>query len=405
MLILMILPIYPIPTDSGTKRRMIAFLQGMSKHHQVVVASLGDIRHAKIWQNDDQVWKNYIIPHSFHKSVPVIRSFLSSKTYRVTKFASRKFKKLITKLLDENDFDVVWVNFLNMVTYLDKHLDKWSKSSHSKPVLLIDQHNVDEHVWRSFAIHTKNPFQKIFCNWEAVKNRKLQKLYFPYCDLILSVSELDKNMTEKYGVSPQDVILAPNGVDIKCFKPKPKSKSFANPTIVFGGSLDATMNQDAVQWFIKDIFPLVKKQIPEVKLLLVGRNPPASILAMANSNITVVANPLDIRDYYRQADVFVVPLRSGGGTKLKTLEAMAMALPVVSTSVGAQGLNVISGEHLFMADDRDIFADKVVEFLLNPEMAKEIAFNARKLVEENFSWETIVHNVETAITARLTGYV
>jgi len=401
----MILPNYPIPTDSGTKRRMIAFLHGMSKHHQVVVASLGDIRHANMWKNDDQVWKNYIIPHNFRKSVPVIRSFLSSKTYRVTKFANHKFKKLITKLLDENDFDLVWVNFLNMVTYLDKHLDKWSKSSLSKPVLLIDQHNVDEHVWRSLAIHIKNPFYKIFCNWEAIKNRKLQELYFPYCDLILSVSEFDKDMTEKYGVSPQNVILAPNGVDVNYFKPEPKSKGFANPTIVFGGSLDATMNQAALQWFIKDIFPLVRNRIPEVKLLIVGRNPPASILGKINSSINVVANPPDIRDYYSQADVFVVPLRSGGGTKLKTLEAMAMALPVVSTSTGAQGLNVISGEHLYVADEPDIFADKVMEFLLNPVKAEEIALNARKFVEENFSWEAIVYNVETTIISRLTGSV
>ncbi len=402
MRILMILPIYPLPTDSGEKRRIIAFLQGMAKQHRVMVASLGDVRYSNLWAEDSQVWKSHIVPHNFRKSVPAIRSFLSSKTYRETKFANCKLKKLITKLLDENDFDVVWVSSLNMAVYLDKHLKKWSKSSHSKPILLIDQHNIDEYVWKKFAIYIRNPLYKVFCNCETIKNRKLQELYFPYFDLILSVSEFDKKMTENYNVSSRNVILAPNGVDINYFKPAQKLKRSSSPTIVFGGSIDATMNQGAIQWFIKDIFPLVKKQIPEVKLLIVGRNPPASILGKVNSSINVVANPPDIRDYYSRADVFVVPLRSGGGTKLKTLEAMAMALPVVSTSTGAQGLNVISGEHLYVADEHDIFADKVMEFLLNPVKAEEIALNARKFVVENFSWEAIVYNVETTIISRLT---
>lgn len=405
MRILMILPIYPIPTDSGSKRRMLAFVQGLSKCHQVVVASLGDIECTDLFEDNEQSWKNHIVPHKYRKYYPIMRSFLSTKTYREIKLYNDKFKELISRLLDNNYFDVIWVNFLNMVVYLEEYLYKWSKAPHSRPLLLLDQHNVDEHYWKSFLIDSKNLLYKIFCCWEVIKNKKLQNFYFPYFDIILSVSELDKEITEQYNALSGEVFLAPNGVDIKYFKPISEPKKASNPTIVFGGSLDVVMNQDAVQWFIKEVLPIVKKHIYNVKFLVAGRNPTGLILKKLKktnpADIMIIANPLDIRDVYSQADVFVVPLRLGGGTKLKTLEAMAMALPVVSTSVGAQGLNVISGEHLYIADKPDTFASGILEFLWDRDKAKKIGSNARKFVENHFSWETIIRNVENKLISKL----
>jgi len=401
MRILMILPNYPIPTDSGEKRRILAFLQGMSRRHRVVAASLGDERYSNLWAGDSRAWESCIVPHRFRKAVPAVRSFLSSRTYRETKFSNPALKNLISELLEDNDFDVVWVSFLNMTVYLDEHLKKWSTTPRSRPVLLLDQHNVDDHYWESFRQYIKNPFYRVFCSREAIKNRRLQESYFPCFDLMLSVSEEDKKLTEQYGIASGDVLLAPNGVDVDYFKPVCRDDKNSSPTLVFGGSLDVTMNQDGILWFIREVFPIVKKRVPGVQLIVVGRNPAKSILAKAGSSIKVVADPPDIRDYYKRADVFIVPLRSGGGTKLKTIEAMAMALPVVSTSAGVQGLNVISGEHVYVADDPGIFAVKITEFLSNSIKAEEIALNARKFVEENFSWESIVRNVEDRLTAEV----
>ncbi|NOZ25078.1 MAG: glycosyltransferase, partial [Nitrospirae bacterium] len=329
------------------------------------------------------------------------RSFLSRRTYREVKFSNREFGSLLRRLLDENGFDVVWVNFLNMATYLDGYLAAWSGAPGSRPLLLMDQHNLDEYVWKKFAEHIRNPLYRIFCSREAAKNRRLQEAYFPLFDLILSVSEFEKAMTEKYNVPSGNVMLAPNGVDVEYFKPRPDVERSPEPTIVFGGSLDAAMNQDAVHWLESEIFPRVRKRMPSVRLLIAGRNPPPSIMGRAGPAVDVVADPPDIRDCYDKADVFVVPLRSGGGTKLKTLEAMAMALPVVSTSTGAQGLNVTSGEHLLVADEAGLFADRIVELLRDPVGAERMARNARRFVEENFSWDSIVGSVEEALIRRL----
>lgn len=397
----MIMPTYPVPTDSGTKRRMMAFLEGFSRSHRVVAVSLGDRRYAGGWDTERGRWESHIVPHDFRRHAPLLRSFFSSRTYREVKFSNRDFGTLLERLLEENDFDVVWVNFLNMAAYLDGYLSSRRASSGSKPVLLLDQHNLDEYVWRKFAENTGNPLYKTFCMCESVKNRRLQEAYFPAFDLILSVSELEKEMTERYDVPSGNVVLAPNGVDVDYFKPRPKTEGSPEPTVVFGGSLDAAMNRDAVQWLVSEIFPLVKKRIPRTRLLIAGRNPSPSVLRMTGSDVEVVADPADIRDYYSRADVFVVPLRYGGGTKLKTLEAMAMALPVVSTSTGVQGLNVISGEHIFVADEPRHFADGIVEFLLDPLKAEETALKARRFVEENFNWSSIVAHVEKAVLERL----
>ena len=232
----MILPIYPIPTDSGSKRRMLAFVKGLSKQHYVEVISLGDFKYSDSWIDISQSWKSNITQHKYYKYIPLLRSFISTKTYRETKLSNCKFKKVVSNCLNNNHFDVVWVNFLNMVVYLDKYLDNWIKTPDIKPILLLDQHNVDEIYWKSFLINSKNPFYKLFCFMEAKKNKKLQDLYFPYFDLILSVSESDKKVTEQYGIPSEKVILAPNGVDINYFKPISHFKRTSNPTIVFAGS-------------------------------------------------------------------------------------------------------------------------------------------------------------------------
>jgi len=235
---------------------------------------------------------------------------------------------------------------------------------------------------------------------EMLKAKYLQKRWFPRFDAILCVASEDLQKTAEYVDSRTSLWLVPNGVDIDYFRPvsqpDPQERTL---TLVFGASMDVAMNQDAVHWFAASILPRIKQQVPDVQFWIVGRDPPATVRSLAErEGITVTGTVPDVRDYYRQAAVFVVPLRAGGGTKLKTLEAMAMGLPIVSTTVGAQGLDVESGRHLYIADNPKVFAAYVIELLEDRNKAVQMGGEARRLVEQQYSWTSIVGEVDRKLT-------
>jgi glycosyltransferase involved in cell wall biosynthesis len=154
------------------------------------------------------------------------------------------------------------------------------------------------------------------------------------------------------------------------------------------------MNQDAVLWFSASILPLIKQRIADVRFWIVGRDPSPEVKKLGQrQGIKVTGTVADVREYYRQARVFVVPLRFGGGTKLKTLEAMAMGLPIVSTEVGAQGLDIKWGREIFIADRPEDFADRVVELLKDRDRADQMGAEARRLVEKRYIWTSIMGDV------------
>ena len=160
------------------------------------------------------------------------------------------------------------------------------------------------------------------------------------------------------------------------------------PTVVFMGSMDWYANVDGVTWFVEVVWPLVQRQMPQAKFVVVGRKPPPEILAMATSgrNIEVTGTVPDVRPFLRGADVIVVPLRIGGGTRLKIYEAMAAEVPVVSTRIGAEGLNVVDGRHVLLADSAEDTASQVLKVLRSPVLAAELARNALEEVARPCSW-------------------
>ena len=167
--------------------------------------------------------------------------------------------------------------------------------------------------------------------------------------------------------------------------------------------MDIRMNQHAVIWFLKRVFPMIQHQVPDIQFWIVGRNPPPHIRALDDEKSIIVTGTVsDVRDYYAQADVFIIPSRMGGGTKLKTLEAMAIGLPIVSTSIGAQGLNIQSGHHLYIEDSPNKFAKGVIALLQNDEKARAIGEEARAFVQKHHDWETIVSHVANKLQPLVT---
>jgi glycosyltransferase involved in cell wall biosynthesis len=319
------------------------------------------------------------------------------------RFWSEDLARQVAHLLESQDFDVVIVSFLTMIGYLEPWLAGLEETERrSRPLLVLDQHNVDAVVWTWHVERSRNPIRRLYSVWQLRRVRRLQETEYPRFDLILSVSAAERALTMHYvDETSTQVVLVPNGVDAALFNPDAcrRTRDDGKPLLVYGGSMDVRMNQDAVVWFVDRILPLIRLQIPGAQFRVVGRRPPRRIRQLSDRpGVTVTGTVADVRPHYCEASVFVVPSRMGGGTKLKTLEAMALALPVVSTTVGAQGLDAEDGKHLHVADDAAQFAGKVVELLADRNKARAVGRAAAYLVRTTYTWDHIIPPVEEILT-------
>ena len=215
-----------------------------------------------------------------------------------------------------------------------------------------------------------------------------ERRYLRLADHVLTVSETDRNAFARF-VAPTKLTAIPTGVDVDHFQAMPVEET-AN-SLVFTGSMDWLPNEDAILYFVDTILPLIRQQCPEVSLEVVGRSPSRKLQALAKTEKSIHLSGWvkDVRPFIARGSVCIVPLRIGGGTRLKIFEAMAMGKAVVSTSVGAEGLPVLSGENIVVADAPNDFANSVVSLLRNGSERNRLGVAARTLVQENYSWSKV----------------
>src|SRR5687768_863185 len=211
----------------------------------------------------------------------------------------------------------------------------------------------------------------------------------PRFDCVVAVSREDREMMEReYHV--KNVYDVPTGVDTDFFRPSGERKRQPH-NLVFTGSMDWLPNEDAIRYFTEQIMPRIRQSMPDVTLTVVGRDPYPGLVELSkrDSSVMVTGRVEDVRPYMDEAAVYIVPLRIGGGTRLKIYEAMAMEKAIVSTSIGAEGLPVSNGSEIVLADDPESFAEATVKLLQNEDMAHEIGQRAAAKVRREFGWDIV----------------
>ena len=285
----------------------------------------------------------------------------------------------IEELCQRNSYDALICDFLGPAL-------NFAPAARKKAVLF--QHNVEHVLWERQAQQEKRPWRKLVYAREYRLVKRYEEALCRDFRRVICVSGEDADVLRKrFGLS--DVYSVETGVDIDYFTP---SASPPMPRrLVFTGSMDWLPNIDAMTWFVEEIFPKVKQAVPEVELAIVGRNPSPEIqrLSEKDPRIIVSGKVPDVRPWMAQGEVFIVPIRVGGGTRLKIYEAMAMGLPVISTTIGAEGLNYAHGENILIADRPDDFADTVVGLLEDSERRRGLGKAARDFVVKNYSWPRI----------------
>jgi sugar transferase (PEP-CTERM/EpsH1 system associated) len=376
------------PVDKGGKIRTYHMLKEMKREHHVTYLTLDDgtASAAERAQSEQYCHELVCVPHRTRAKfspgfyVELASNLASSLPYFLKKYESREMRQKIEEYVRRDSFDVVVCDFLVPVVNMPRAIPCAS---------VLFQHNVEAMIWERHYKTQTNPVKKLYLHDQWRKTRAFEKAACHRFDAVVAVSREDREaMQRDYGV--REVVDIPTGVDTDFFRPggAPDREPHG---LVFTGSMDWIPNEDAITYFTRDILPRIRQQVPDVTLTVVGRNPSAGLreLSERDPSIRITGRVDDVRPYMERAAAYIVPIRIGGGTRLKIYEAMAMEKPVVSTTVGAEGLPVRDGEELLLADEPEQFADAVVRVITDDNLAREIGNRAAVVVRRDFGWERV----------------
>ena len=259
---------------------------------------------------------------------------------------------------------------------------------------VLSQQNVDSAIWRRLCGETANPFYK-FAYWtQQLAFQRYERGLSPKFDAVTCTSDIDAAVFQRH-CSADNIEIIPNGVDVTHYQPDFTSETPAH--LIYIGSMDWYPNEDAVAFFAAEVLPGIQDKVPDVQFSIVGGNPSTRVQKLAaREGVIVTGRVPEIKPYFAEATVFVVPLRIGSGTRLKILEALAMGKAIVSTSVGAEGLDLKDGEEIFIADEPTTFADAVTRLLTDASLRRRVGENGRARVEQDYDWRSIgekLHNL------------
>jgi glycosyltransferase involved in cell wall biosynthesis len=293
----------------------------------------------------------------------------------------------LRQMLARERYDVVNFEFTHMAPY------RWAlPPARDRPIFVLDEHNIEYEILRRTAGSESALVRRIYnaVNWRKLRWEELRAWRtFDGCS-VTSAHDRDLLLRDLPLVR---TAIVPNAVDLDYFKARPEAPPAEPLSIVFFGAINYFPNTDGLKFFLDQIFPRVLARIPTAKLIVVGHTPP-ELFALANANIEMKGFVPDVRVEVERAAVAIAPLRIGGGTRLKILEAMAMSKPVVSTPQGAEGLEVTNGNELLVADSPAAFADQLVRVLEDEALARRLAVSARSLVERKYGWAASAARLE-----------
>ena len=263
---------------------------------------------------------------------------------------------------------------------------------HAAERVMLFEHNVEYMIWKRLHDVERRPWRRALLALEWRKMRRYEARACRRAAVTVAVSEADRELLAA-NAPGADIRAIPTGVDTSYFHPNGAVETSA--TLVFTGSMDWYPNEDAILYFIEAILPRIRREVPGISLAVVGRDPSSRLRAVgAAAGVRVTGTVGDVRPYVAEAAVYVVPLRVGGGTRLKIFEALAMAKAVVATRIGAEGLPIVSGEHFLEADEPADFARAVVALLKDPDRRRALGMAGRRLMEERYSWPQVAREFE-----------
>lgn len=392
-----------LPLDKGGKLRTWHLMRRLAKRHDITYLSFAEPSQTPLDREGMREVCAHLqtIPRTdvgkgtarFH--LDAARHVLDRVPYAVAKYRSTAFRDALDRLLHTRRFDAVVCDFLPPVVNLPDRLPC--------PAVLFT-HNVEAEIWRRHAQAARNPVARFLLTQQWQRMLRFERNALARFDLVLAVSDADRQTFERLypGALRTPAHVVRTGVDTTYFAPMAAPERRAH--LVFTGSMDWLPNEDGMTHFVRDILPLVRHAEPDATLSIIGRAPTPAVRRLADgAGIEVTGRVEDVRPHIAAGAVYIVPLRIGGGTRLKIFEAMSMGKAVVSTTVGAEGLPVTSGQNVVIADEPERFAEAVVHMIRDADRRRRIERAARRLVVDQYDWSAVAQDFEDALASACSG--
>lgn len=391
MNILIVTILLPYPPNSGVQMRDFNLIKGLSlKGHRVFVISFvyEDVHPDNIKEMEKYCSSIDIVGCKVKSKLShlpnVLRVLLTGQPLDNAFYFSDALKRKIMLKIRERNYDIIQFEH----AYLGVYRSVIPKNYNAK--LILDFHNIEFNKLFRIYKNENNFFKKIRLLLNMVPMKRWELAVAEKFDVCATTSEIDFRILKNENPNIA-VVVKRNGIDIEYFKQY--ELDYKSSRILFVGTMGYPPNADAAKYFVNEMFVKLKKIHPELQLYIVGANPPEVVKKLeASPGVIVTGSVSDTRPYYEQSYISIVPLRSGGGTRLKILESMALGRPVVSTSIGCEGLEVENKKNILIADTPKEFCDSITSLIDNQAMAQYIVDNGRKLVEKKYACAKIVED-------------
>jgi glycosyltransferase involved in cell wall biosynthesis len=378
MKILFLSRLFPYPPSNGTKLRVYNFLRGLAGSHDVTLLAFNDQPEIEpdVQGLTTLCSRVEFVPMREHD--PTRLRSLVGLIIPMPRFLwdtfSRDMAKKISAMLQDQDFDLVIASNMTMASY---------RPYYKNIPAILEEIEIGSYYDEIYSREFKKRFRRSL-SWFKFRFYLSRLLQSFQAATVVSSSEM-KVIEQIAPRQANKIVVLPNCVSVDEYvnlesKPKPKS-------LIYSGSFKYSANYEAMLWFVGEIFPLVLGKAPDTHLSITGDH--AGLSLPSHHNITLTGHVDNIKEIIASAWVSIVPLKSGGGTRLKILEAMAIGVPVVATTKGAEGLDAVPGTHFLLGNTAREFADQVLRVLNTPDLHDELGRNARKLVEQNYNWKTV----------------
>lgn len=385
--ILFLLPRYPFPLIGGDRVKPYYTIKHLAQQHNVTLVTF--FQGKKFTESLKNSVKKlgvdlHVIPlNPVNAGVHSLPKLMSKKPLEILYYEQKQYHEEVKKLINEKHFDIAFSFFMRTAEYL-KNVEI--------PNILMAEDCRTEYQKRSYE-GSNNLKQKLIRYWEWKKLAKYEPEIVNYFDAVTLVSNEDIELMKKLNPKANYKLLS-NGVDIEKFVPDKKVK---RQSLLFTGKFDVWANELMVNRIVDEILPIIKKKIPNIKLVLAGANPSKSIMKLEGDDVEIYSNVPEIVSYLQKAAVYVHPHYGGSGIQNKLLEAMSTGCPVVTTNTGNQGIYGTDGENIMIADSSEEIAKKVIQLLNDENLSKKISVNARDHIVKTHSWEAIYEQCDSII--------
>jgi len=405
MNILFLTQILPYPPASGPKVKTWHVLRYLyERGHKITLASFVRPEELPYIEDVKKVCSQvHAVPVRRSRQSDIyyfLRSQITGRPFLVERDDISDMRSLVDRVVLSGSIDVIHADQLTMTQFAFP----LRIVSGKEPALLFDAHNavwtITERMKHNTAFYLKFPLAL-----ETGRIKRYEGMIIKRFDVTLAVTDLDRlallDAYHKYhsnGVAPISVI--PIAVDTRQIKPVLRPRDSFN--ILTMGTLYYPPNADGIRWFIQQVFPLIRQKIPDARLTIIGKNPPKDFLKLADdkeSGIVTTGFVPELDPYFADSALTVVPVRAGGGMRVRILEAFARAAPVVTTSIGLEGIDACPGEDVLVADNPEDFAKAVIDLLQDKVLQQRLSTNGRRLVEKKYDWQVVLQELDQVYQA------